>query len=215
MRNVVRCVALALVASLVVACGGAGEAETPASRPSDVRPPSDAQGYPEDEARWQKFHSKRFGITLPFPDGRSWRIDDHSRDELVAAQASTSSTAVLEVWSEPELMNRAKCEERARARGLVPEGRFATVADEVTVSPEAYDTRVWVALKTGGNESSPLEGHLLAFGAYIRKCLFFRLTSAVPSGRDESVLSARLASARVRMFGKIALDDFDAVPRQK
>ncbi len=177
--------------------------------------PSDARVFPDDDARWQRFHSKRFGVTLPFPDGRSWRIDDHSQNELVASEPSTSSTAMLAVWTETELMNRAKCEARARERRLVPEGRFTTVADEVTVSPEAYDTRVWVALAPGTNEASPLTGHLVAFGAYVRKCLFFRLTSAVPSGRDESVLSARLAAARVRMFGKITLDDFDAVARQK
>jgi hypothetical protein len=203
----------AALTTLVLGCGGPAHVEsaTSAAQPQEAV----ASGFSDDDRGWAKYHSKRFALSIPMPDGKNWKIDDHSRRELVATHPSTRSTLVFATSNEGELMNRQKCEERARQQGLVPTGDLRTVDDEVTVGPEAFDTRVWVALEPGKNEGAPIVGHLFAFGAYVRRCMFFHLTSEVTTARDESVLSSRLATARVRMLGGLTVDDFDAVPREK
>jgi hypothetical protein len=197
----------------VAACGGPAHVESATGAGQAQEVP--ASGFSDDDSGWAKFHSKRFFLSIPLPDGKAWKIDDHSKRELVALHPPTRSTLVFSTSTEGELMNRAKCEERARANGLVPAGDLRTVDDEVTVGPEAYDTRVWVALEPGKTEAAAIVGHLFAFGAYVRRCLFFHLTSEVASAKDESVLSSRLATARVRMLGAITVDELDAVPREK
>jgi hypothetical protein len=185
-------------------CGGAADAgKGAASRP----PPSRASivAFPREEARWPKFHSVRFRLSVPLPDGKSWKIDDHSQAELHAAHDATQSRLVLFAWNDSELMNRAKCEERARARGLVPDG-LVTVDDDVTVGPEAYDTRVWVTAMPGRDAKAPLLGHVFAFGAFVRRCLFVDFQSEVASGQDGETLSSRLALVKVRLLGGLTLD---------
>lgn len=223
-------VASVLVALALGACGGADRHVESAT--AVAPPPRDArsQPFPDDPRSWGRFHSKRFAMTIPLPDGRAWRIDDHTRPTLMATHPRTGSELVVSTWIEPDLVNRQRCEERARATGLVPEAPLSTVprtsreppppplhtvSDEVTVGPDAYDTRLWIAIAPGANESSPITGHVFAFGAYVHKCLFFHFTTEVPGAKDEDVLGDRLATARVRVFGALKLDDFDTVPRQR
>jgi hypothetical protein len=190
------------VCTLALACGPAPEPphvpEAPAASPR-------AAAFPKEEARWPRFHSVRFRLSVPLPDGKSWKIDDHAQPELHAVHDETRSRLVVFAWNEAELMNRARCEERARSKGLVPDG-LLTVDDAATVGPEAYDTRLWVAVRPGKNAEAPVAGHVFAFGAYIRRCLFVDFQSEVPSGKDEEILSGRLALAKVRMIGGLALD---------
>jgi hypothetical protein len=107
------------------------------------------------------------------------------------------------------------CEARARTLGLVPERATRTIEDVVTTGPEAFDTRVRVALEARGPAGGPLVGHVLAFGAYVRKCLFVHLTTSVASEREEDTLSQRLAMARVKLVAGITIDELDTVPRAK
>ena len=96
---------------------------------------------------------------------------------------------------------------------------LTTVEDEVTVGPEAYDSRVWVALdaaKAGGK----LDGHLYLFGAFIRRCLLIHLETTVATAMQEDVLSERLALARARIVRGLTLDlprttEDATVPRDK
>jgi hypothetical protein len=148
-------------------------------------------------------------MTVPLPDGKAWRIDDHSQPELHAVHDPTRSRLVVVTWNEHELMNRTRCEERARNRGLVPgdpRAPLQTVEDTNTIAPEAFDTRIWVAIRPGKNAEAPVGGHVFAFGSYIRRCLFVHFESEVPSAKDEEVLSSRLALVKVRLVGAIALD---------
>jgi len=120
---------------------------------------------------------------------------------------------------EDDLVNRQKCEERARALGWVASPTLTTVEDQVTIGPEAYDSRVWVALdaaKPGGE----LEGHVFLFGAFIRRCLLVHVSTRVASAKDEDVLSERLALARARIVRGLTIDpprvmDDATVPRDK
>lgn len=144
-------------------------------------------------------------MSVPLPDGKSWKIDDHAQPELHAAHDPTRSRLVLFAWSENELMNRARCEDKARNRGLVADG-LSTVDDTVTIGPEAYDTRVWVAVMPGKDARAPVVGHVFAFGAFVRRCLFLDFQSEVASAKEEETLSSRLAVVKVRLLGGLTLD---------
>ena len=202
---------------LLASCGDAPVAPPPRTS-SDVPAPS-APRYPTDDASWGRYHSKRFLLSFPLPDGKAWRIDDHSRPSLLALHEATSSRVTVLATQEDELVNRQKCEARARELGWVTSKTLTTVEDEVTVGPEAYDSRIWVALdaaKPGGE----LEGHVYLFGAFIRRCLLVHLSTKVPSAKDVDVLSERLALARARIVRGLTIDpprttDEATVPRDK
>ena len=180
---------------------------------------SSAPRYPTDDASWGRYHSKRLQLSFPLPDGKAWRIDDHSRPSIFALHEATGSRVSVITTQEDDLVNRQKCEARARALGWVTSTTLTTVDDETTIGPEAYDSRIWVALdaaKPGG----VLEGHVYLFGAFIRRCLLVHVSTRVPSAKDEDVLSERLALARARIVRGVTIDpprvsDDAAVPRDK
>ena len=221
-------------ALLVVALGvGACGEFPPVSAPTRPDPAAKAEPPSPEfaESTWGKFHSDRFQLTLPLPDGKRWKIDDHAQPQLMAKHAGTTSVVTAYTSVERDLVNHKACEDRARDAGLVPKD-LRTVESAVTIGPDAFDSRIWVALEARANpggrgEAAPakdapggrsLTGHVFLFGAYIRKCLFFHLATTVPTAEDEPRLSARLASARVRMLGELKIDpprttfESDALP---
>jgi hypothetical protein len=209
-----------LVLALVLAACG----EPPAAKPTPKNggaegPQPRSADYPTDEGSWGKFHSKRFLLSVPLPDGKAWKIDDHSRPALFAVHDATSSKLWLTITQEDELTNRQKCEQKARDLGWVPSSPLTTVEEHVATGPDAYDSRIWVALDAGRKGGS-LEGHVFLFGGFLRKCLLIHLATRVPSPAEEEVLSSRLALVRARMLNGIVLDpprvtDDAAVPRDK
>lgn len=219
-----RALVAALAASSVVllACGQPSSVTTAPSRASGSEPPPGGGKPPEytsDDGAWGKFHSKRFQLTVPLPDGRAWKIDDHRAPELVALHPATGSRLVVLATQEEELMNRQRCEDRARARGWVAKSTLTTVEDRVHVGPDAYDSRVWVAIDAA-KEGGGLEGHVYLFGAFLRRCLLVHLSTTVPSATDQEVLASRLAVGAARIVKAITLDpprttDDAVVPRDK
>jgi hypothetical protein len=208
----------ALAVGLLLGCGDPPAAK-PAARPA-LDGPATARSpeYPLDDASWGKFHSKRFQVTVPLPEGRAWKIDDHHHPELVALHAATSSRLSVISTREEDLMNRQRCEDRARAMGWVPKAPLTTVDDQVHVGPEAFDSRVWVALEAGRADGA-VQGHVFLFGAFLRRCLLVHLATGVPA-KDEAVLASRLAVASTRIVKAIAVDplrttDEATVPRDK
>jgi hypothetical protein len=198
-------------------CGGAQEAQPVVPEVASSAPASSvapAASFPE-EKKLLHFHSKRFGLTLPLPDGRGWKIDDHKQIELVATHAGTSSKLVVLSFADTELVNRQACEEKARAKGLVPKVEMRQLEEAIVTSPEAYDTRIWITIEPPATPTKPLVGHVFAFGGFLRKCLFFHFQSTVPTPNDEDVLSSRLAVARIRVLGGITIDPFAEPPREK
>jgi hypothetical protein len=208
--------AVLLTAAASMACGGGAPA--PMAARADVAASRSAPAYATDEAAWGKFHSKRFQVKIPLPDGRAWKIDDHKSPELVAVHAPTESRLALLSTQEETLTNRQRCEERARALGWVPEATLTTLEDQIYIGPEAYDSRVWVALDPGGKSGS-LQGHVFLFGGFLRKCLLVHLTTSVASAKDEEVLAARLAVGTARIVKAITVDplrtDDASIPRVK
>jgi hypothetical protein len=197
-------------------CGDGAQVQAPTRR-SDPPPAPPSPEY--GESTWGKYHSQRFQLTLPLPDGKAWRIDDHTSPHLAAEHTGTSSKVSLYTSFEHELVNHAACEERARVAGYVAKGDMKTVESVVTVGPDGFDSRIWVAIETQ-RKGSPLVGHVFLFGAFIRKCLFVHLQTEVKTPEEEPKLSARLASARVTMIGELKMDpprtaDDVELPREK
>jgi len=170
-------------------------------------------GFTEDPAPLARYHSKRLAVSVPLPDGLSWRIDDHSNPELVATHEPTRSRLVVAVFHADELVGRTQCEALSRARKLVPAGNLRTLEDETTVMQQTFDTRVWVAIEPGSGPDRSLVGYVLAFGGFLRKCFTFVFSTQIDSATDEPVLSSRLAFARSRVLGGLELDAFGNVPR--
>jgi hypothetical protein len=197
-----------IVGAVVSALASAFGCGTPPPPPS-VPAPVAGSGFMSD-AKPLRFHSARFELSIPFPDGRGWKIDDHKSPLLVATHAATDATFTLGVSSEPELMNRQRCEAAARARDLVHDTEFQTVADEVIVGPGPYDTRVTVAALPSTAPHRVVSGHVFLFGAYMRKCLFAHYETRQHEGEDEAAVSERLAVARLQMLGAIRVEAFDA-----
>ena len=191
-------------------CGDATRAPPVVTAPST----SAAAAFSEDPAPLPRYRSKRMAVSLPLPDGRAWRIDDHSQPELVASHAPTQSAVVVAVFHADELVGRAQCEALARARKLVPAGDLRTLEDAATYTQETYDTRVWVAVEPSGGPNGSLRGYVMAFGGFLRKCYAFIFSSQVDTAAEEPVLAARLAFVRARVLGGLELETFDTVPRE-
>jgi hypothetical protein len=194
----------------LAACG----ASTPAAVPAPPRPV--AASFPDDPRPLPHYHSARMALTLPLPDGRAWRIDDHSTAELVATHPPTRSRVMVTTFRTEGLGGRSQCEYLARQRGLVPALDDVKPLEDVTgLTQENYDTRTVVAVLAGVGPDQPIVGHVMAFGGFLRKCFVFDFSTEVDAASDEPVLSSRLAFARARIFGGLALDPFAAVKREE
>ena len=156
-------------APLSTGCGDSASANGGARAPATASPSApDPQAFPDEPHRLQHFHSKRFSLTIPLPDGKAWRIDDHTSDAFVATHAATNSTLTVSVLADPdELMTRQKCESLARQQKLVPaKAALRTVADERTYAMESFDTRVWVAIEPPATPAQPLAGYMQIFAGH-------------------------------------------------
>jgi hypothetical protein len=173
-----------------------------------------AAAFPDDPRPLPRYRSKRLALSLPLPDGRSWRIDDHSQPELVATHAPTRSRVVVATFPATELVGRGQCEALARDRKLVPPGELQMLEDETGITQQTFDTRTMVAIAPGVRPDQPLVGHVMAFGGFLRKCFVFDFTTEVDGAADEPVLSSRLAYARARILGGLELDSFAVVQRE-
>lgn len=218
-------VALAAL-TLTLGCGGGEGGKGPESRSRMIGAEGTgvAPGFAIDDAGFGRFHSKRFLLSLPLPEGKTWKIDDRTGPRLVATHGPTASTLAVAVTREAELVNRTACEARAREMGwLAGDGakalELSTLEEHVQTGPGAYDSRIWVALQAG-KPGGMLAGHLFLFGGFLRQCLLVHYRTEVPSTRDEGSLAARLAVVRTRVIGGLELDpmrvtDDAEVPRTK
>lgn len=161
-----------------------------------------------------RFHSTRFGVSLPLPDGHDWRIDDHKGPVLRATHPPTRSLVELAVWREDKLVNHAMCEARAREFGYVADVEADTLESPIESVPQGWDSRLWVGVESSARDPAHATGHLMAFGSSMRKCLYFHFATTANKD-DPDAISARLAFARVRILREIRLDSLDEVPRER
>ena len=199
----VRPLSALLASALALGCGAS------APLPTIAAPPPVAAASFTDDPRPLHYHSARFELTVPFPDGHGWKIDDHHAPQLVATHAATESTLTLELTTESALTNRQRCEAFARERGLVHDDALQTVADEIIVGPGSYDSHVTVAALPATAPHRSTSGHVFLFGGYMRKCLFVHFETKEREGEDEAALSTRLAVARLQILGGIKVEAFD------
>lgn len=191
---------------LIASCGGATTTNVP---PLPTPPPKTTL----DDAGWGKFHSVRNSLMLPLPEGHAWKIDDHTRPELVAVHAASNSRVSLRLIQDAgELMNRAKCEEKALQDKFVKDLRVSVVEEQEGIDKDGWDAHILVAVEKGKDD---LVGHVLSFSSYIRKCLWFHFETHTKLEGSEVELSDRLALARTKILGALALDAFADVPREK
>jgi hypothetical protein len=190
-------------------CGGPSEVVV-----STMPPVPQTEGeFPDDPRALLRFHSLRFKLSVPLPDGRAWKIDDHNDRALRARHAATRSTLTVVTFTEPELMSRQRCLDRAIEMGLLALHDPLTIEDRATIGPDAFDTRIWIALEARASPTAALTGHALLIGGYIRKCLFVHYATEVASEKEEPLLTSRLAVARLRILAGIKLEPFDEAPR--
>jgi hypothetical protein len=171
--------------------------------------------FTDATSRLPVFHSKRFALTLPLPDGATWRIDDHTHETLVATHAPTRSTVTVVVFRADELVGRRQCEDLARTRKLVALPDDLHVLEEQTgITQQTFDTRTVVGVAPGATPAEPLVGHVSAFGGFLRKCFAFDFATQVDGAAGEDVLSSRLAYARARILGGLAIEALGIVERE-
>lgn len=197
----------ALLSSLVGCTASAAPPVTPV-----VEKPA-AIAFADDLKPLPRYHSKRLALSLPLPDGAAWRIDDHTRPELVATHAPTHSKVVVAVMHTDALVGRTECEKLAHELKLVPAADLSTLEDEIAITQSTFDTHIRVALEAGTAPDRPLVGHVMAFGGFLRKCFVFHFSTEVGDASSFPVLSSRLAFARARILGGLELDPFGSVSR--
>ena len=152
------------------------------------------------EGRAGEYLSARFGLKLALPDGKSWRIDDHGGHWLVAAHAGAASELVVRTWREEAVMNRGRCEERARFWRKIPERESADIVEKHSVNvPPDFDTVVEVGVVAPGpagkgKVGEALRGFALAFGGKGRRCFAWIYTTSAGGPGAEAVLGERLAT---------------------
>ena len=148
-----------------------------------------------------EFVSLRLGLRLALPDGKAWRIDDHGASWLVARHAGTGSELLVRTWREEDVMNRARCEERARLARKLPERESGESVEKRAVDvPPEFDTVaeayvVAPALRgQAGKAQEGLRGFALAFGGKGRRCFAWVYTTSVGGAGAEAALGERLAT---------------------
>lgn len=183
----------ALISSLLGGCAPSERlqgAEAPASSLAAPAPrPVGTRDAMAAEDRWGEFPSKRFGLRLPLPDGHAWRIDDHTGRFLLATQASTGSELAVRLWREDEVVNRQRCEAKARVLRTLPDRMGAELVDRRAVAvPAEFDTIVETFVVPAKAQGAPITAFALAFGGLERRCFAYVFTtSAVGAGAEQAI----------------------------
>lgn len=189
----------------------------PESKPAGVAPPASVSPLPLratgaatgwEGGKWGTFHSQRFDLRLPLPDGRTWRIDDHKASWLTATHAPSSSTVRVRMFLESHAQNRAKCEARVREAdtGLPKPKADQSVDDAEAGVLAGWDARAISFVTPDGATPQKLVGHLLVFASNIRKCLAFQLTTEATGPTAQEIIAARLVDAKERIVRDLRFD---------
>jgi hypothetical protein len=167
---------------------------------------------PLSAAAWGTFKSERFELQLPLPDGRGWRIDDHTGPWLSATHAATESALVVRSWTEDGRVTRERCEERARLWRTFPDpARAEEVKARSIDAPAGFDTFVSIGV-LAGKPDQPIAGFALAFGGHAHRCFAWAYTTFARGPGAGLLLGERLATMVERSLGKVVIES-ELVPR--
>lgn len=174
----------------------AGPACSPTNTPNAVKVLPEPSPSVLLDADWGRFRSPRHGLSVPLPEGKTWRIDDHSSRWLDAFHPSTETRLRARTWLEPRPVNRTHCE--AEARRFSPDlpvvDEHGVIEDTVTnelFAPD-FSSRWIVGMGNVNPGSDKLEGYVMAFGASGRRCLAMVFTTRVGGPKGSAILGERL-----------------------
>ncbi len=189
-----------MTATRAACCGVLTLAATVACAPTAQPKPKDAVASPPPAAilideNWGRFRSRRHGLSVPFPDGTSWRIDDHSSQWLDATHVAGVRVR-LRSWVEPKPVSWQHCEREARR--LAPDIPFRQEGGAIDeyVSHELFapdfTSGVVVGLSAADPHTQTLQGHVLAFGASARRCVIYWFHASANGPKGAPMLGDRL-----------------------
>jgi hypothetical protein len=142
---------------------------------------------------------------LPLPDGRGWRIDDHSGPWLSATHAASESSLLVRSWTEDGRVDRRRCEERARLWKTFPDPSRAENVEQHSIdAPAGYDTFVSVGV-LAGKPGEPVTGFALAFGGHLHRCFVWAYASTARGPGAAELLGERLATMVERSLGRVVI----------
>lgn len=197
-----------LIALSLVACGGAPV--EPATPRANVRAKPAAVVF--GDAPPGEFSSKRFDLRLSLPDGRAWRIDDHSEPYLVASHplAATELRALRFDLLSGEVLTREICWREAVARGV-----FEQPVQEASVedTPSYDGTRDERLLLTVGAHGKDARLRFVSAGR--RGCIALGIRSARVDGDSDETLAERMLLLRQRLLPRLRESDGVAPARSE
>jgi hypothetical protein len=208
----------AAVALALVTCA-APVAQAPATPPVASASASATTASIAD-AKWARFRSKRFELSVAFPEGKSWRIDDHTTPWLTARHVPTDSVVRARIWHEATIVNAAACERRAREwLRDIPDASEIEIIDErraENVPAGGYDTvvRAGVMAPKSNSASAQLSSVVLAFGASMKKCFAATFISQISGANASAQSGERLAIGTRIIESAIHQSELDQPSRQ-
>lgn len=176
--------------------------------PKPAEAPSQAQPSWSDNTEWQAFHSKRFRLWVSFPEGKSWRIDDHRGSSLVASHEASKSSVGVSVFGVPSMLNPRDCEREAIAMGLLDKAPVDAPVEELRIDGTPALIRVVAserAAQMGGSNAKVARGELRTLVSIGRECVVLQYQTEGQSS-DIAPLSARMAAVRARMIPSLRFD---------
>jgi hypothetical protein len=121
---------------------------------------------------------------------------------------------LLRVWREDEIVNRQRCEDKARFLRKLPERGGAEIVERKAVNvPPEFDTVVDVGVvpsKSGAG--GEVGAFALAFGGWGRRCFAYVFTTSAVGQRAEQVVGERLATMVQGSLAKLVFES-DLEPR--
>jgi hypothetical protein len=193
-----------LLAALGLAVAGLlGVACTPQPPPPRAPAPRASASAPAPadllDARWGRFMSKRFDLSMQLPDGHAWLIDDHKTNWMVAVHPASSSQLRARMWREQSLVGRDACEQRARDWTRdIPVLQNTKVVDR-HAAPEipapGFDTEVVIGVARAQAANGSADGYVMAFGASMKRCFAVVFTTSAIGADASARLGDRLGIA--------------------
>jgi hypothetical protein len=208
--------AIATSMALAVNGSGCGPAAPAAVVPQGPTPVATAPTSTDAllSASTSVLDSPRWPVRLPLPDLAGWRESTARSSFLVLEHPASSSSLVVRVWREAEIVTREDCERRARSLRQLPvaDAPGAVERERIDVPP-GFDTLV----EAGASPGAPggrIAGYLLAFGGWAHQCFAYAYTTSVAGPGASQLVAARLALMRDDSLGRLAVrSDTERPPR--
>ncbi|AKT43000.1 uncharacterized protein CMC5_072270 [Chondromyces crocatus] len=187
----------ALIGVALIAAPACGTPSTPVATPPPATAPATRPPGPAAElnGRVGEYHSTRFDLALPLPDGVGWRVDDASSPWLAATHASSTTTLLVRTWRPNDRVHRALCETQARTWRKLPGGEGSVVIEQRRIdAPAGFDTVLTVGIVPPVPPSTAVEGFAVAFGGRAFRCFAYAAATHAEGPDAAPLVATRLAA---------------------